>query len=102
MTKGPGGGSKGRNAAKGTAMCLWLRWTTPTIKEGLREPWFPFHAESSAIGCNAEFNEIKIIISVLKHPININGLCCLRSGRLRGLHIACIELVFEPDWDQFF
>jgi hypothetical protein len=55
-------------------------------------------AESSAIGCNAELNEIKIIlISVFKHPNN--GLRCLCSGRLRGLvgiHVACIELVFEP------
>jgi hypothetical protein len=58
-------------------------------------------AESSTIGCNAELNEIKIIlISVLKHPIN--GLCCLRSGRLRGIHITCIELAFEPDGINFW
>ena len=60
-------------------------------------------AESSAIGCNAEPNEIKIIlISVC--PINVHWLVCLRC--LRGgclcllgivhIAIACIGLVFEP------
>jgi len=59
---------------------------------GLKGPC-PLDAESSAIGCNAELNEIKIIlISVFKHPININGLRGLRGLRLclllRGVHIA--------------
>jgi hypothetical protein len=49
----------------------------------------PLDAESSAIGCNAEFNDIKIIlISVLKYPIN--GLHCLRLWLcclLRCIHI---------------
>ena len=66
--------------------------------------------ESSAIGCNAEPNEIKIIlISVC--PINVHWLVCLRC--LRGgclcllggclcllgivhIAIACVGLVFEP------
>jgi len=41
------------------------------VKEGLREPWFPFHAETSAIGRNAELNEVKIIlITVFKSPLD--------------------------------
>ena len=52
------------------------------------------HAESSAIGCNAEPDEIKFIIII--HPINELGLRLrlrLRRirGRLVGLHVcSCI------------
>ena len=70
-------------------------------------------AESSAIGCNAEPNEIKIIIIVIP-PINVLWLLSLRGGCLRGLRglhclrglrsivhccslVACVGLVFEPE-----
>ena len=67
-------------------------------------------AESSAIGCNAEPNEIKIIIIIIIPPINVLWLVCLRG--LRGLHglrsivhccslVACIGLVFEPNESIF-
>ena len=70
-------------------------------------------AESSAIGCNAEPNEIKIIIIVIP-PINVRWLLSLRGGCLRCLRggclrsivhccslVACVGLVFEPNESIF-
>jgi hypothetical protein len=69
-------------------------------------------AESSTIGCNAELNEIKIIIAFFKCPQRLGTRRALASSRgLRGLvgclvgcscslHIAvgfaCGGLAFEP------
>lgn len=64
-------------------------------------------AESSAIGCNAEPNEIKIILIIIP-PINVLWLVCLRGVCLRLLGIvhivgviACVGLAFEPNESIF-
>jgi hypothetical protein len=68
----------------GWMMGLWLR---------------PLHAESSAIGCNAELNEIKIILII--PPINALGwlrwlrwlrCLCLRCLRMR---LCCLRVHVE-------
>ena len=81
---------------------------------------FVCDAETSAIGCNAELNELIeifiIIILVITFILNhtINGLCGLRLWLrlwlrlLSGIHIAvgllvaCIGLLFDPAGSIFF
>ena len=54
-------------------------------------------AETSAIGCNAEPNEIKIILIIIP-PINVLWLVCLRGVCLRGVCLRLIGIVHIVVW----
>ena len=79
------------------------------VKEGLRDtmlgPWFPFHAEMSVIGLNAELNQLEILlISFFKCPVEVVPL---GGGWLRGLLFhgwfgLHVELAFEPHEINFW
>ena len=72
----------------------WVQWCVMICdmcpdKEGCGEPRspLPFHAESSAIGCNPELNEIKIIIIIIiKRPRQR----CSSSSRFGNLVLVLV------------